>query len=100
MSFTDGKPRVATAEEVAAKWNGRPVGRGFRCRLCGHHFAVGDVWRFVFANSAASKSRYGNFFVCATCDGSDVIDRACAQEAEFVALSKTRFWYFTEMETE
>ena len=90
MSFTDGKPRVATAEEVALKWSGR-VGN-FRCRLCGHRFAVGDTWRFVFANFADSPSRHGNFMVCASCDGVDVLERAALQERE----AKQRFWWLRQ----
>ena len=89
-SFTDGKPRVATVENLAARWNGRPNGEHFRCRLCGPRFKVGDVWRFVYSNFEGSPFRWGNFFVCVTCDGADVLEQAVAQEKE----AKTRFWFF------
>lgn len=92
MSFTDGKPRVATAEDLKAPWSGRRDGSRFRCRLCGHKFAVGDVWRFVFANFSASPSHYGNFFVCEKCDGPDVLARAAAQEEE----GRRRFWWLRD----
>lgn len=94
MSFTDGKPRAATAEEVAARWNGRQAGQGFRCRLCGYRFKVGDIWRFVLANYGASPLRHGNFFTCEKCDGPDIIERAAAQEAE----AAQRFWWLLEEE--
>lgn len=88
MSFTDGKPRIATAEDLVAKWNGDPA--NFRCRLCGHRFRLGDVWRWVFANAAHSEVRHGNFLVCAQCDGPNVLMRAAEQERE----AEQRFWWF------
>lgn len=88
MSFTDGTPQVATAEDLEMWWSGSPA--NFRCRLCGAKFCVGDVWRFVYSNFSASPSRYGNFLVCQKCDGPDVLQRAAEQEREY----ETRFWWF------
>jgi hypothetical protein len=87
MSILDGKPRETTAEHLKLKWGGSP--ENFRCRLCGHRFKVGDIWRFVFANFKDSGSNYGNFLVCVSCDGHDVLVRAAAQEQE----ARTRFWW-------
>jgi hypothetical protein len=87
LSFTDGKPREVTAEDLKLKWSGST--ENFRCRLCGHRFKVGDVFRWVFANFAESPSRHGNFLVCVSCDGTDVLKRAAAQEEE----ARTRFWW-------
>jgi hypothetical protein len=77
-SFTDQKPRVFTTEDSKAKW-GIHGGRLF-CTLCNHDFQVGDSWRWVFGNDGFIPS-YGNFQVCAQCDGPDVLHRyqsACA----------------------
>jgi hypothetical protein len=91
-SLLDGKPQVATEKHVALKWGGRTD--NFRCRLCGHSFKVGDVWRFVFANFPNSGVNHGNFMVCVSCDGADVLARAAAQEVE----AKQRFWWFGRRE--
>ncbi len=66
--------RAATEKECRAPWGGFPEGRHFRCYLCGHRFAVGDLWRFVY-NGAGSSCPGTNFLVCASCDGPDVMDR-------------------------
>lgn len=89
LSFMDGKPQAATAEHLAVRWSGRAG--NFRCRLCGHTFKLGDIWRWVYANGANSPSRCGNFFVCTTCDGPDVLEKAAAQELEF---KSPRWWWF------
>lgn len=88
MSFTDGKPRAATVEDLTLRWMGSA--KNFRCRLCGYVFRVGDIWRFVFANFDASPSHYGNFLVCQSCDGETVLEKAAQQEQEY----QTRFWWF------
>ncbi len=50
------------------------VKKKFRCNLCGHTFGVGDPARWVYCNSTPGQST-GNFFVCAACDGPDVMER-------------------------
>lgn len=87
--FTDQKPRVATAEDLRMPWGGGAPGERFRCYLCGHRFAVGDEWRWVFTNGTPGAAS-GNPIVCAKCDGPDVVERWTkhAREAE------TRFWWF------
>lgn len=95
--FMDGLRRVATQKECTTKWNGAPAGRDFRCYLCGHHFQVGDGWRWQYVGPLGDKGpvidgkRYGccNFKVCDKCDGPDVIDRWVALHNEFHA---PRFW--------
>lgn len=91
-SFANGRPWIATAADLALRWGGLAAGKRFRCRLCGHRFEAGDTVRWVFANSAGSPSRYGNFFACIKCDGPDVLQRAAAQEAE----ARERFWWLRE----
>ena len=78
MSFTDGKPRIATEEECKSSWMGAKNGKNFRCHMCGQKFRVGDRWRFVYANFAASPFNYGNLLVRELCDGTneDVLRRA------------------------
>jgi hypothetical protein len=86
MSFTDQKPRVATEEQVKARWGGEPNGKNFRCYLCGHKFVVGDVWRWVCSNSVA-----GNLLVCAKCDGPNLVEKWTKLYAEFM---QDKFWSF------
>lgn len=90
MSFTDGKTRKVTSEDLSYPWYGSSKAKKFRCRLCGHKFILGDDYRFVYTNYKSSKCHYGNFLVCADCDGVDVIDRAVAQEKE----ADQRFWWY------
>lgn len=89
MSFTDGVRWQVTAKDLTYSWSGEKNAAAFRCRLCGHKFAVGDTARFVYANFKDSPSNYGNFFTCTGCDGPDVLERAAAQELE----AQTRFWW-------
>lgn len=90
MSFTDGKPWVATEQHAKAPWGGTKSGKRFRCGVCGHRFQVGDTVRFVFANFKESPSRYGNFLTCAWCDGPDVLERRANMEKD----AEERFWWF------
>ena len=91
MSFTDGHSRVATLEDCSARWNGARDGLFFRCEVCGHRFAVGDVWRFVYMGSTRGIGGLGipNALVCGACDGPDVKERIVAHWREAV----TRFWH-------
>lgn len=97
MSFTDQKPRVATASDVAAKWGGESAGERFRCHLCGHKFVEGDAWRWVYANRSFTDAVTGkawglpNFLTCVKCDGADVGDRWLAH----VVDAHQRFWWMT-----
>lgn len=90
MSFTDGKPFVATAQQCAARWGGAAPGERFRCYMCGHRFEPGDVARWQYTNNLPGHYG-GNPFVCARCDGPDVVDRwkALCDEAH-----SARFWSF------
>ena len=83
MSFTDQKPHIVTKKEYPGNWSGYKDGRRFRCYLCGHHFKIGDTFRWVHSKRA------GNFMVCDKCDGKDVIDRWIKHVNEF----KTKFWW-------
>lgn len=70
-SFTDQKQRIATEEDLVARWSFGKPGEKFRCYLCGHKFKIGDKWRWVYS---ASKGLC-NFITCEKCDGIDVLDR-------------------------
>jgi hypothetical protein len=85
VSFTDQKPRVATAEECSDRWGGEGMGKRFRCYLCGHRFKPGDMWRWVYSTHQCAM----NFLTCARCDGSDVLARWLAQVEE----AESRFWW-------
>jgi formate-dependent nitrite reductase cytochrome c552 subunit len=90
VSFTDGKPCVVTPRHLETRWGGYPAKDYFRCRMCGHHFVEGDVFRWVYTNNLPNPYG-GNPIVCTTCDGPDVIDRwkALCDEAH-----SGRFWWF------
>jgi hypothetical protein len=87
MSFTNQQPFLVTETQCTEPWSGGKAGRFFRCGLCGHTFAPGDLCRWVYMNSTP-ESRFGNFLTCASCDGPDVRDRRLAWEHE----ARTRFW--------
>lgn len=89
-AFTDQKPRIATEQDLKARWSCRKPGEGFRCYLCGHRFQVGETWRFVFANS--TKGAFHNFLVCPSCDGPDVLERWVKHCQE----AKEKYWWLLE----
>lgn len=89
MSFTDGKPWVATAEDCARDWNCGKNGKHFRCGLCGHRFVVGDRVRWQYTNDIPGAG--GNPFVCQSCDGPDMIERWKAKCAEWASDA---WWWF------
>jgi hypothetical protein len=92
MSFTDGKPRIATEKECQAPWGGVKGGKRFRCYLCGHRFRVGDQYRWVYTNSIPGHYD-GNPMVCVRCDGDDVVERWKARCDE---MYSGKNWWFTE----
>lgn len=87
MSFTDCKPFVIDAETFKAFHR---VKKRFNCKLCGKIFAEGDGARWIYANFKDSPVHCGNFFVCASCDGSneDVLKRAAASYEQAEKLAK------------
>lgn len=89
MSFTDGKPRVATADEVALPWCGHKDGRCFRCNLCGEFIRIGETWRFVFTGNGV---RMTNFLAHVACCGDDPITKARALAEE----GYQRFWWMLD----
>ena len=92
MSWTDGKPFIATAEHLATKWNGRA--NQFRCALCGHKFQIGDTVRWQFTNDTPGAG--GNPFVCQFCDGGRDANIAeiLRRRAE---LKADKWWWFLKM---
>jgi len=92
MSFTDQKPRVATAEDIKAPWSGVKNGKRFYCMLCGYHFQVGDIWRWV----SGGKKHLLNLMVCEKCDGDDVLERWEKWWQDWEHLAKTKFRYIAD----
>lgn len=91
-SFTNGKPHVATAEDLKRPWGGKRDGSRFRCYLCGHRFKAGDTYRWQFTNDVSGAG--GNPLVCKACDGPDVIEHWKAMHAE----SREKWWWFIDQE--
>ena len=93
MTWTDGKPFIATPEHVATKWNCRSG--QFRCGLCGIHFRVGDTVRWQYTNDTPGAG--GNPFVCKDCDkGRDAnIAEILRRRAE---LKADKWWWFLRKE--
>lgn len=81
--FLNQKPWVVTEGDMSAPWAPR-----FRCKLCGHQFAVGHTVRWVYANDAGIGT--GNFFVCERCDGPDLLQRA--KESRDLAVKLAKQW--------
>jgi hypothetical protein len=61
-----------------------PESRGveFRCKLCGHKFALGDEWRFVFGP---------NIIICRACAGTT--EDITRRWAELMDEGYRRFWF-------
>lgn len=83
-NFLNGKSFVADEADCQRKF-----GSGFHCKLCGHKVVVGDVVRWVYANGIEGQGT-GNFFVCASCDGPDVLKRA--KESLQLAVKLAKQW--------
>ena len=91
MSFTDGKPFIATEANCKASWGGGKNGSYFRCYFCGHKFKPGDTVRWQYTNDISGAG--GNPMVCERCDGPPADVRAAW--AEKCEEARTRFWWFT-----
>lgn len=90
--FTNGFPRIATAEECQVRWGGAAPGQRFRCYLCGYKFKPGDYWRWQYDNDG-DGSRAGNFMVCEECDGPHVRAHWKKHVEEFLS---EKFWSFRD----
>jgi hypothetical protein len=90
MSFTNGKPWIATEKDVHASWSGGKDGKYFRCALCGYKFKVGDTVRLQYTNDVPGAG--GNPLVCQKCDGTkeEIVAKWRAMHEE----SKGRWWWF------
>lgn len=62
MSFTDGKPFIATEKMLNMNWGGKGPS-GFSCHMCLRRFVLNDIVRFVYCPGAP------NILVCKGCDG-------------------------------
>ncbi len=91
MSFTNQTPFIATEAHCRAAWAGGKNGKYFRCYLCGHKFATGDVVRWQYTNDTPGAS--GNPMVCQACDGTkeEIVAKWKAMKQEAVG----RMWAFT-----
>jgi hypothetical protein len=90
----NGKHTVVTQETFSyqdLRWRKPecPESRGieFRCKLCGHKFALGDEWRFVFGP---------NIIICRACDGTT--EDVARRWNELWDEAHTRFWFLYDRE--
>lgn len=88
--FTDGNPFLVEKKHLTQPWGGMTDGRNFRCALCGYRFKEGDTVRWQYANNIIPNAS-GNFFVCTSCDGPDILSDWSAHIGEFYS---DKFWYF------
>jgi len=91
MSFTDGKPHIATAEECKAPWGGVKNGKNFRCGFCGHKFVPGDKYRWLFTNDMPGYG--GNPFVCERCNDTTTVLRQRWRE-KCDEYKSPKWWWF------
>jgi len=93
-SFTDGKQRLATEEDLKACWGG--IDNGFRCCFCGYKFKLGDKWRWQYTNDI--KNAGGNPVVCAKCDeGIEKTREKWIEKCKRVKdLFENELWFFVE----
>jgi hypothetical protein len=94
MSFTDGKPWIATEQDCnTTRWSGGKPGQHFRCYMCGHKFEPGERVRWQYTSDTPNAG--GNPLLCETCDTPDVIERWKAKHAEWRAIrTDPRWWFF------
>lgn len=89
MTVLGGEPFVVTEAFLDGRWNGYRDGRSCRCHLCGEFLALGTKARWIYANGSDTPTHCGNFFVCETCDGPDVYERAAKHEDD---MQKRAWW--------
>jgi hypothetical protein len=92
MSFTDGKPFIATEAHCKGKWGGVPNGLHFRCAFCGYKFVLGDTVRWQYTNEYRGAS--GNPLVCVKCDCPK--DELIAKWRAMHEEANGRMWWFTQ----
>lgn len=94
MSWTDGKPFIATEADCKANWACQPNGAAFRCALCGYRFKVGDTVRWQYTND--TKTAGGNPLVCVDCDtGREGIIAEITKRRELIKEMKSgKYWWF------
>ena len=85
----------ATPEQCKLPWSGGKDGKWFRCYFCGHKFAAGDEFRWIFTNDGSSAG--GNPFTCRKCfeenGGVDGLKRLWKNINEVV---KVKFWWMAK----
>jgi hypothetical protein len=88
VSFTDGKPWVATENDCKASWMGAKNGKLFCCFLCCYKFVPGDVVRWQYTNDVPGAG--GNPLVCQSCDGTkdQIVEKMKQIYAEFDMMKK------------
>ncbi len=92
MSFTNGKPWIATEKDCNANWSCAKNGERFRCYLCGYRFKPGDQVRWQHTNDTPGAS--GNPLVCTSCDGTK--EEIVAKMKAMYEESTGRMWWFCE----
>ena len=99
MSFTDGKPWIATEKDCKGNWSCGENGKNFRCGLCGYKFKPGDKVRWQYTNDTGPESS-GNPLVCKSCDGTkeEIVEKMKANYREFKKLKSGRMWIYIERE--
>ena len=90
MTFTDGKPWIATEKDCKTAWSCGKDGKYFRCALCGYKFKPGDRVRWQYTNDVPGA--HGNPFVCKDCDTTkeEIVAEIKARYAE----RDSRMWWF------
>jgi hypothetical protein len=91
MSFTYGKPWIATEKDTQTRWSCAKPGENFRCGMCGHKFVVGDRVRWQYTNDIPNAG--GNPMICEACDGPDIVERWIAKCAEWSAIIDAPKWW-------
>lgn len=64
--FTSGERMIATEHDCHVFSMVYRTPGNFWCHTCGHKFAVGDGYRWIYSNGHSPSA--GNFMVCDTCD--------------------------------
>ena len=70
--WRSGKLIPATKEHIESEWGLDRGDRRLKCRICGHYFLVGELFRWVYMNGKSPSP--GNFIVCEECDHPTIKD--------------------------
>lgn len=89
--WLNGKRWIVTSEQANSRWgSSRRDKTGPRCGMCGRYVKEGEGCRFIYMNGGQGPG--GNFTVCDSCDGEDIVQRRTEMVEEFLRVKEILGW--------